>query len=458
MNAPETVRVQNNPLVGLLDLARRARHAGSLAALRFLLVNDTRSLLPYRQAALWWEDEGVVALSGVVQVEANAPYVQWLAPLMGHCRASLPKPAALEVAKLPAELSAGWDEWLPAHACWVPLQVLGKPPVAGGLLLARAQPWTTPELGLLGEWAEQWQQSWQIEQGASRPSWRQVLGRLRRRAGPVAERPWWQRRSLWMAMVALVVSVIPLRLTVLAPAELVPARPHVMRAPLEGVIEAFHVQPNDMVKAGQLLFQFDEALLRSRLDVARQALMTAEVEYRQVAQQAFQDPRAKALLASLAGKIEERRHEAQFIEGQLGRARVLAPQDGVALLDDPTQWIGRPVAVGEAVMRVAELQDVEVEAWLGVADAIPLLRGSEVTLHLNASPLAPVKASMRYVSHGPVERPDGSYAYRLRAVIDGKIDHRVGLKGTARISGEQVPLIYWALRRPWAALRSWLGW
>ena len=52
MNAPETRRAVQSPLVGLLDLAKRARQATSAEALRFLLVNDTRALLSYRQAAL----------------------------------------------------------------------------------------------------------------------------------------------------------------------------------------------------------------------------------------------------------------------------------------------------------------------------------------------------------------------------------------------------------------------
>jgi hypothetical protein len=33
----------------------------------------------------------------------------------------------------------------------------------------------------------------------------------------------------------------------------------------------------------------------------------------------------------------------------------------------------------------------------------------------------------------------------------------VGLKGTAKLEGERVPAIYWAMRRPLATLRAWLG-
>ena len=37
----------------LLELGHRARAAGSIAELNFLLVNDSRFLTPYRQSCLW---------------------------------------------------------------------------------------------------------------------------------------------------------------------------------------------------------------------------------------------------------------------------------------------------------------------------------------------------------------------------------------------------------------------
>ena len=71
-------------LAVLVDLSRRARQARSEAELAFLLVNDTHSLVPYRQAALWRADRGLQALSGLVQPEANAPYAQWLKAMVAH--------------------------------------------------------------------------------------------------------------------------------------------------------------------------------------------------------------------------------------------------------------------------------------------------------------------------------------------------------------------------------------
>jgi hypothetical protein len=219
----------------------------------------------------------------------------------------------------------------------------------------------------------------------------------------------------------------------------------------------FHVQPNQIIKKDQPLFGFDEALIQSRLEVASQALSTAETEYRQTSQQALTDARAKPQLAMLTGKIEEKRAEVDFLREQLTRARVLAPQDGVALFDDPTEWIGRPVAVGERIMRIAAPGDTEVEAWLPLADAIALPTGSAVSLYLNASPLSAVNAQLRYMAHDAVQRPDGSFAYRVRATLLAPTDHRVGLKGTAKLHGGWVPLVYWVMRRPLATMRSTLG-
>jgi multidrug efflux pump subunit AcrA (membrane-fusion protein) len=260
------------------------------------------------------------------------------------------------------------------------------------------------------------------------------------------------------AVGVVVILLFPIRLTVLAPGELVPANPAVIRAPLEGVVGSFSVKPNQIVKVGQPLFNFDDASLKSKLEVAQQALSGAQAEYRQSAQLAVTEVKYKGQLALLMGKVEERQAEADYLQGQLERAHILAPQAGIALFDDPSEWIGKPVATGERIMRIAAPDDVEVEAWLAVGDAVPLPVGAPVSLYLNASPLFSVAAQLRYVAHDAVQRPDGSYAYRVRASLDHPTEHRVGLKGTAKLTGSWVPLLYWVLRRPVAGIRQMIGW
>ncbi|MCQ4345836.1 HlyD family efflux transporter periplasmic adaptor subunit [Pseudomonas stutzeri] len=444
---------ETHPLGVLLELGRRVRHAASLAELEFIAVNDSHQLVPYRQAALWSATQGVGCLSGVVQVEANVPYVQWLAKVCRHLAQTGAGAQRVDAASLPEPLAGEWREWLPRHALWLPLAATDaeQAPLAG-LLLARELPWAERELALLGEWMDIWRHAWLARQPRPRWPWR------RHPLPGTPPRRWWQSRALRWGSAAVLLAALPVRLSVLAPGELVPAQPALIRASLEGVIDSFHVQPNQEVREGQPLFGFDELLIQSRLEVARQALATAEAEYRQTQQQALLDPRSKAQLAVLTGKIEEKRAEVALVSDQLGRARVLAPRAGIALFDDPSEWIGRPVAVGERIMRIATPGDVEVEAWVPLADAIPLEAGARVNLFLNASPLDPVEAQLRYLAHDAVQRPDGSYAYRLRASLVAPTDYRVGLKGNAKLHGRWVPLGYWVLRRPLASLRTTVGW
>jgi multidrug efflux pump subunit AcrA (membrane-fusion protein) len=444
---------QPNPLISLLELAQRARAAASGNELAFLAVNETLALAPYRQAALWFQQSGVHTLSGVVAVEANAPYAQWLDQL---CRAlaeqhSADTPLLVDQSQLPPAIKAEWHEWLPANAVWLPLRAM-----PGGLLLAGDTAPAPQQLALLGEWMDIWQHAWR----AAHPPPRWSLART-----PALLRDWWHggaqdkrwRRRVGVAVALLAVLLFPVRLTVLAPGELVPANPATIRAPLDGVIAEFSVRPNQVVAAGQPLFSFDQAPIGSRLDVAREALSTAQAEYRQNAQMMLNDPRVRTQIAATLGKVAEKQAQADFLESQSQRSRVLAPQAGIVLFDDPSEWIGRPVQTGERIMQVAAANDVEIEAWVPIGDAIPLADNAPLHLYLAAAPLTPLNGTLRYMSHRATPRPDGSYAYRVRATLDAPAAQRVGLKGTAKLGGERVPLIYWILRRPLASIRQFIA-
>lgn len=453
---PEAV---SHPLAVLLDLSRQARLADSEAELRFLLVNDTHSLVPFRQAALWHSHLGIQALSGLVQPEVNAPYAQWLQSVCRHLSDEA-HARAFASQDLPANLAQEWEPWWPAHGLWLPIASGSDPKDAceGGFVLAREAPWSETDIALLAEWLDIWRHALlavQRKQEGFFRRWRATT------AGPGSvgktQRPWWRSRWIWILATLTAMSAFPVRMSVLAAGELVPSRPVVIRAPLEGVVDAFFVEPNQTVKKGQALFGFDEALIKSRLDVARQSLQTASVEMRQTTQQALADARVRTQLAPLDGRIKEKRAEVGYLQDQLERSRVLAPAEGIALFDDPADWVGKPVAVGERIMRIAVPGDVEVEAWLPIADAIALEPGALVHLYLSAEPLDPVAAHIHFMSHEAVLRPDGTYAYRIRATLVHPTHHRVGLKGTARIQGDWVPAIYWIGRRPLATLRSSLG-
>lgn len=426
----------------LLHLQHRARDAASAAELSFIAVNETHALVPYRQAVLWEAGKGITAVSGVAVPERTVPFMHWIDGVCRTLAARQPDAGPVSATVLPDDDREEWRQWLPAAAFWQPLSIGA---VQGGLLLARDTAWSEADALVLAELSHAYGHAL----GALRPPARGP-GFLRTARG--------RRRSLVAAGIAVaLLAAMPVPLTVLAPAEIVAVAPAIIRAPMDGVVDRIHVQPNQRVEVGQPLFDLDDTTLRGKLEVAQKALDTAEAELRQLSQQALMDAGAKPRLAATMGRREEKAAEAAYLSELSERIRVRAPQGGIAVLDHPGEWSGRPVMVGEKVLALAEENDTEIEAWLSPGDMIELPPGAAVAVFLNADPLAPVGGTVRYVAYETTHRPDDTAAYRLRATLAGSDHPRLGSKGTARISGMRVPLVYWLLRRPWAAVRSSLG-
>lgn len=425
-----------------LHLLAACQRATGAVARRFVLLNRSRDVWPFQVAVLCGED-GVLGHSGVGQVERQGPYAQWLQRLVHSLRSH----AAGAVVRhdLPAQLAAEGSEYWPDHLMWLP------GPNGQAWLLARELPWSEREAAELARWWQCWLHEDELAERAARS--KRLL------------RPWravWRERRVRLIAgglgLLLGLLCLPVHLTLRAPGELVPRQPLVLRAAVDGTVRALKVEPNQVVKAGQVLAELDDAGWHSRLQVAQQALVTAEAEWRQVSQQVLNDPRARSQIAAAQGKVEERRAEAVYLGQQVQRATLVAPQDGVVLIQDPGSWPGRTVATGEAIMKLAQPHDQELEAWLAVGDAVDLPVGTPMALHLASRPGRAVHATLQVYAYEAEQRPDHGLGYRLRGKLDAPSAERLGARGTVRVEGPRVPLVYWLMRRPLAALREATGW
>lgn len=346
----------------LLHLGKQARRAQTQADLGFILVNETHHLLPYRQAALWLQGSGVTALSGVVTPQRTAPYVQWLERWCEtHDVANEPLMWDLQADASDAEWQ-DWSDWLPRWLLAVPLvpsppSLEASPDVLGVLLLALDAPCNPAEQSLLGEWAEIWTAFHQARAPRQRlhMSWSQLKAR-------VAQTDLRMRGQI--AAAVFLVLIFPVDLSVLAQGELVPLEPATIASPLEGVVQKVLVSPNDRVKEGQALLEFDRISLASKLQVSQQALATAQADYRQRAQRALFDADSRSMLAVVQSQLAEKEAEFAYLQSLNERGVVTAPQNGMVLFDDPNQWTGRPVVTGERIMVVADESRVAMEAWI----------------------------------------------------------------------------------------------
>ncbi|NIF81841.1 HlyD family efflux transporter periplasmic adaptor subunit, partial [Paraburkholderia sp. Cy-641] len=343
-------------------------------------------------------------------------------------------------------VASDWSAWWPAHGAWLPLTDRAGHAL-GGVVFAREAAWSATDCALLTELGQVWAHA--FEAFAPRASW---LERAR-----AVLRPGRQQRRVLIGLA--VACVIPLRLTVLAPAEVTPKDPFVVRAPLDGVIDRLYVKPNQPVQRGTPLLGLDATALQSRYALARKDFDAEQEEFRQTAQLAVTDDRTRLDMAERKGKLDQSQVQLDYTAQQLARVKVNAERAGVAVFSDPNEWTGKAVAVGEKILLLADPARVELTAWLPVADNIDVKPGATLTLYPKSSPLSSYEAHIDSIAYRAEPTPDGVLAYRVRAsFVTADANAPLGAMGTARIRGPWVPAIYYVLRRPLTLARQWLGW
>nr|WP_286198127.1 HlyD family efflux transporter periplasmic adaptor subunit [Salinisphaera sp. G21_0] len=255
---------------------------------------------------------------------------------------------------------------------------------------------------------------------------------------------------------------IPVRLSVLAPAEVVADQPELVVAPLTGVIKEVLVTPHEQVTPGQPLIRFEDTDLRNRLLLVEEELLVSDAQLLKVRQQSFLDGRSAEQIAELQARVNLKKAELSYSRELLERSTVSARQPGIAVFRDKSDWTGKPVQQGERIFYIADPGLVELQIFLPVRDAIALTPGTDVKLFLDTLPLEPLVATLTYASYDAEVTPEGILAYRLKASLHTNESGseelpRIGLQGTAKLYGEYAPLAMYLLRRPLAYLRQWIG-
>lgn len=438
MNAPITGSTEQ-VFARFLDLERQTRAARTSAQLSYSLVNDGQGLFGFRHAALLIAGK-VQAVTGVSAVEPNAPFVAFVEQAV----AQLFKQGVLNQARVIAadgvneSIQADWRSLSAGQVFWLPL-IDHKGEVFGGLWLARDLPWTAPEQVLLSQLGDTYSHAWLALQ--PRKPWR-----LR----------WTRKRQVALMAVLLLGLLVPVRQSVLAPAEVVPLGGQVVAAPLDGVIAEFMVKPNQAVKNGDLLLRFESTSLKAQADVAERALGVAEAELKANSQRSFADAESSSKIDLLAARVEQKRAERNYALELLKRSEVRAERDGIAVFADAERWLGKPVQTGERLMEIADPNQAELRIELAVGDAIALAPGAQVALFLDSDPLQRHLAWLERSAYEAQPTAAGQLAYRLDARFDAAAP-RIGLRGTAKIFGDRAPLALYLLRRPLAGLRQSVG-
>ncbi len=434
------------------QLATRARQAETERELLFVIANESFALVPYRSALVFVLQGGAPRLacaSGLTEVDRGSPFGAWSEQVVAHWLPQLAVRQRFDAADLPPELARVWAEYWPAqvHAHGLPGRDGRLQAVA---LYVSDHPWPEAADSLLS--ALHQVHGLCLQQMHMRPN---TWGRIQQLVMGSNARA--RKHRLWALGALLLLLCVPIKQFVIAPADIISLDSIAVTTPVEGIVAEMVAKPNQSVKQGDVLIRLDDTAIRNRLESARQGLEVARAEYLAGAHRALVSAENAAEAGVLKGRIQERLAEVAYLEDQLAMLEVKAGRDGIAVYGQENDWIGKPVSAGQRVMELADASKVGVNVWVPVADAINMASGQSIHVLLYADPLSPLRATIEQASYQPTKSPDGVVAYRVRATLPADETVRLGLRGSAKINGGWVPLVYFLLRRPLAAARQWLG-
>jgi hypothetical protein len=440
---------QQSGLLALLDIETLVRSCRKEEQLHLVMTHETQKVVRCRQCILFLHVASgglqVAAISGLPAVDRTVPVVQSLERAMAREVRKQERrdvrPITLRDAEAPA------DDPLNSYAfgclLWMPLAGANGSDL-GGMLLARESPWTDADVQVAERLADPY--AYALEALRRRP----VLDRRRLLS--------WRLTGL-MAFLALAALAIPVPMTALAPVEISAREPAIVTSGMDGVIEKIEIEPNTHVQAGQIVARLVDINARNRLELAEREVLVADAKIKKWQQMSFGDPRANHELAISGAELRLKNAERDWAREQLALSEIKAAKSGVAVFLDRKELIGKPVAVGERIMEIADPGRIESRIDLAVSDALILKTGARARLFLDSDPLNAREALVTQADYQARVKPNNVLALRAiaRLTQEGMAVPRLGSRGTAQIFGDAVPLGYYLFRRPLSALRQWFG-
>ncbi len=433
----------------LWQLSTEARAAENLNELSYIIANETQRLVKYKQSALWVKENGrlgkILAVSSVSKVEKNAQYIIWLRKVAKYFYKNGAKDLrAIAKEELPEKLQN--DELAFPHIAWVPLLDSNNNFVAGTICL-KYEPWNEGELSLLK---------------LINDSYAHSFSALSKKKTITNSINLFRKRIVFLFVLAVLIFslFIPISMTALAPAEIIPIAPKIITSPYSGVIDKFLVLQNSEVSKDDILFNLDDTDLKNRAAVAYEEYQIFSESLARASKQAFVDNEAKAKIIQLGLERDQKFIEWEHAKELLDKVQIKSPTNGLAIFTDPNEWRGKPVQVGEKVMLIANPNKVEIKVNLEVNNTIIFEKDAKVLFFLNIDPLNPIDAKVRAISYEATQTPEKNLAYNIKATLlidKDKPLPRIGLKGTAKIYGQKVTVFYYLFRRPISWIRQKTG-
>jgi len=410
---------QNSFATELLIFEAEVRAIKNRLELDTHLCNSSRKILGFRQcfygtvksASKKYKLRGI---SSVAVVDNNAPFNCWIEKLVSRLLKS--NDASRQVSfTLPAYCDESDEEKTTYpffEFLWTP-QIIDDQTV-GGVLLTKETPWTEKEQSIAKRVVDLYLHAQASLKG------KKALTKTRLSLKPYL---------FGMSLLAVLLGFLPVSVTALAPVEIVPKDPYVLAAPFNGVVKKIASDQGEAVKVGDSLIVFDNVHLLNEKRLADQRAQIAQARYQRASQGAIADHRVKREIEVSKAEYELAMAESSYATELLEQAEVVTPVPGIAIFSDKSDWEGKPVSAGQAIVSVADPDKVEMSIDLPIKESIVLSKGARVKIFLDSDPLNPLEAELTDASYQaqPDKRDILSYRLKARLTDEGDLQPRIGL-------------------------------
>jgi multidrug resistance efflux pump len=432
-------------LAALLQFEGEVRRQASVPELVYHIANEGRRIVAYDQMFVLRQARigngfHVIAASSLATVDRNAPLVQAIEKVVADLAADRGLNDAHDLTASAYSDDSAVAEY-PFHDWrWQPLKAIDGQAFAG-LLVARSGAFREGEGVRLDRIAETVSHGWRALSGGA------PVRRIKR---------FGRKERIGLMILLAAIALFPVRMSALAPMEVVATRPFMIAAPFAGVISTIHVPPNARVKAGQPLITFEDVKLSNEFKLATERLAVARARVERSTSAAFGAAEESREIAIMQAEFEVAQADYNYARDVMAKSQIAAPRGGMAIYSDRRDWEGRAVNVGDPIMQVADPSQVSFRIDLPAAEQMALKPGAPVKVWLDAQPLWSIDGRIQTASYQARPTADNVLAFAVTAKPTGSVP-RIGSRGTAKLYGEWVPLSYALLKRPISSLRQFIG-
>ena len=229
----------------------------------------------------------------------------------------------------------------------------------------------------------------------------------------------------------------------------------VVAAPIAGYLLSSSVRAGDTIRRGEVMATLNDSELRLQLTRLNGALQKSRREYREA-----QASRDLVGVRVIRAQINQHLAEIELAEQQLDSIHLTAPFDGVVIEGDLGQQLGSPVERGQALFKIAPLDDYRIVLRVDEREIGYVEPGQQGALTLSSLSQQSMPIRVERIT-SLARAADGANYFRVEASLpqaSGVL--RPGMEGIGKINAGRERLVWIWSRQfiDWLRLWVWSWW